>query len=110
MARVTAQSGKAFMTALGNGTVGLVYYAGHGMMVNGENYLQPVDADFGSLEPKRNGVCGDHWHRRRAGSTTSCRSASAEKPLQGIDGLPHSVFPANPRRELSGSLRVTRLM
>ena len=39
--------------------------------------LQPVDADFGGLEPERNGVCGDHWHRRRAGSTTSCRSASA---------------------------------
>lgn len=25
--------------------IGLFFYAGHGLMVNGENYLQPVDAD-----------------------------------------------------------------
>jgi Caspase domain len=36
---------ETFMTSLGGNTVGLVYYAGHGLMVNGENYLQPVDAD-----------------------------------------------------------------
>ncbi|QHV94915.1 caspase family protein [Spirosoma endbachense] len=30
--------------------VGLVFYAGHGLMVNGDNYLQPVDADP-STEP-----------------------------------------------------------
>ena len=39
--------------------------------------LEPVDADFGGLEPQRDGVCGDHWHRRRAGSTTSCRQSEA---------------------------------
>lgn len=43
--RALKETINAFMTNLGNGTVGLVYYAGHGMMVNGENYLQPVDAD-----------------------------------------------------------------
>ncbi|MEZ0540206.1 caspase family protein [Fibrella arboris] len=35
----------AFMTELGAHTVGLFYYAGHGLMVGGENYVQPVDAD-----------------------------------------------------------------
>ena len=39
-----------FLTNLGNNNVGLVYYAGHGLMVNGENYLQPVDANP-STEP-----------------------------------------------------------
>ncbi len=34
-----------FLTELSSHDVGLVYYAGHGLMVNGENYLQPVDAD-----------------------------------------------------------------
>ena len=36
----------AFITNLGNNNVGLVYYAGHGLMVDGENYLQPVGADL----------------------------------------------------------------
>lgn len=35
----------AFLTGLTGNDVGLVYYAGHGLMVNGENYVQPVDAD-----------------------------------------------------------------
>lgn len=34
-----------FLGGLGGTDVGLVYYAGHGLMVNGENYVQPVDAD-----------------------------------------------------------------
>ena len=29
-----------------NGGVGLFYYAGHGMQVNGRNYLIPVDAEI----------------------------------------------------------------
>src|SRR5262245_37480625 len=29
-------------------TVGLFYYAGHGLQVNGKNYLVPVDADIKS--------------------------------------------------------------
>jgi hypothetical protein len=35
----------AFLADLGNHNIGLFYYAGHGLMVNGENYVQPVDAD-----------------------------------------------------------------
>lgn len=35
----------AFLGGLTGNDVGLVYYAGHGLMVNGENYVQPVDAD-----------------------------------------------------------------
>ncbi|WP_138994448.1 caspase family protein [Larkinella sp. C7] len=34
-----------FLAELGNHNIGLFYYAGHGLMVNGENYVQPVDAD-----------------------------------------------------------------
>ena len=33
-----------FTRKLGKGTVGLFYYAGHGIQVEGENYLLPVDA------------------------------------------------------------------
>jgi uncharacterized caspase-like protein len=36
------------VTASGAGTVALVFYAGHGMQIDGENYLVPVDVD-----PKR---------------------------------------------------------
>ena len=34
-----------FLADLDNQNVGLVYYAGHGLMIDGENYLQPIDAD-----------------------------------------------------------------
>lgn len=37
---------REFGTKLANGGVGLFYYAGHGVQVNGENYLVPVDADI----------------------------------------------------------------
>ena len=35
-----------FYQKLNQGAVGLFYYAGHGVQVNGENYLIPVDADL----------------------------------------------------------------
>lgn len=35
----------AFTASLTDKTVSLFFYAGHGLMVNGTNYLQPVDAD-----------------------------------------------------------------
>lgn len=34
------------LAAAGEDTVGLVYYAGHAVQANGENYLIPVDADL----------------------------------------------------------------
>lgn len=37
---------RAFGTRLGPGDIGLFYYAGHGIQVNGENYLVPVDAEI----------------------------------------------------------------
>ena len=36
---------KAFRTALKNSDVGLFFFAGHGMQIDGENYLAAVDAD-----------------------------------------------------------------
>ncbi|GAA4403116.1 hypothetical protein GCM10023187_18870 [Nibrella viscosa] len=33
-----------FVSTLSGNHIGLVYYAGHGLMVNGDNYLQPIDA------------------------------------------------------------------
>lgn len=35
----------SFIKDLGSYNVGLFYYAGHGLMVNNETYLQPIDAD-----------------------------------------------------------------
>jgi hypothetical protein len=35
-----------FYRQLQKGAIGLFYYAGHGVQVNGENYLIPVDADL----------------------------------------------------------------
>lgn len=35
---------RAFARQLRDGTVGLFYYAGHGLQLDGENYLVPVDA------------------------------------------------------------------
>jgi Caspase domain len=43
--REMKQTFDVFMTDLGSHNVGLFYYAGHGLMVGGENYVQPVDAD-----------------------------------------------------------------
>ena len=37
-----------FGNRLPKGGVGLFYYAGHGIQVNGKNYLMPVDANIGS--------------------------------------------------------------
>ncbi len=39
---------KQFYQKLTSGAIGLFYYAGHGVQVNGENYLIPVDADLTS--------------------------------------------------------------
>ncbi|WP_247236588.1 caspase family protein [Telluribacter sp. SYSU D00476] len=35
----------AFTSSLTDKTISLFFYAGHGLMVNGVNYIQPVDAD-----------------------------------------------------------------
>ncbi|MCY7351676.1 MAG: caspase family protein [Cytophagaceae bacterium] len=43
--RELTQTINTFMTDLDDKNVGLVYYAGHGLMIDGENFLQPVDAD-----------------------------------------------------------------
>jgi hypothetical protein len=43
--RELKQAFDAFVTDLGSHNVGLFYYAGHGLMVGGENYVQPVDAN-----------------------------------------------------------------
>lgn len=37
----------AFIRQIGKADIGLVYYAGHGFQYDGENYLVPVDVDFG---------------------------------------------------------------
>lgn len=39
---------RAFADALDGASVGLFFYAGHGLQVSGENYLVPVDAKLGS--------------------------------------------------------------
>ncbi|WP_320171869.1 caspase family protein [Maridesulfovibrio sp.] len=38
----------SFYESLSGGGIGLFYYAGHGVQVNGENYLVPVDASINS--------------------------------------------------------------
>ncbi|HAD04917.1 MAG TPA: peptidase C14, partial [Desulfuromonas sp.] len=40
------QAIESFGDALRPGDVALFYYSGHGLQVNGENYLVPVDADI----------------------------------------------------------------
>jgi formylglycine-generating enzyme required for sulfatase activity len=42
------RSVRKFGTELKNGGVGLFYYAGHGMQVQGRNYIIPIDADIQS--------------------------------------------------------------
>ncbi len=46
--RRTVRDFAAKVTQLGPDTVALVYYAGHGLQVDGENYLVPVDANIES--------------------------------------------------------------
>jgi len=40
----------AFLSSLPEGSVGLFYFAGHGIQKDGRNYLLPVDAQAGSIE------------------------------------------------------------
>jgi len=44
-----------FSRKLDNATIGLFFYAGHGIQVDGDNYLIPIDAriDGGDLRPER---------------------------------------------------------
>lgn len=44
--RTMEQEIRRFTTSLHEDTVGLFYFAGHGIQVGGENYLIPVDADI----------------------------------------------------------------
>ena len=44
---------REFTRQLGQGDVGLFYFAGHGVQVDGENYLAPVDADIQTEEEVR---------------------------------------------------------
>ncbi|MEM6463636.1 MAG: caspase family protein [Pseudomonadota bacterium] len=37
---------REFMATLSDADIGLFYYAGHGLQVNGKNYLAPVDAQL----------------------------------------------------------------
>ncbi len=41
---------REFRSKLSPGAVALVFYAGHGLQINGENYLPAVDADINSEE------------------------------------------------------------
>lgn len=50
------QTVDAFMEALGTHNVGLFYYAGHGLMVSGETFVQPIDAEP-KTEPDVSYVC-----------------------------------------------------
>ncbi len=53
----TVEEFAARISEKGPNTVALVYYAGHGLQVDGENYLVPVDAKFESEnDPVENGV------------------------------------------------------
>jgi hypothetical protein len=42
------QALKGFRASLANSEVALFFFAGHGVQIEGENYLVPVDADFGA--------------------------------------------------------------
>ncbi|HDS8059538.1 TPA: caspase family protein, partial [Enterobacter hormaechei subsp. xiangfangensis] len=39
---------KSFRDNLNSNDIGLFYFAGHGMQINGENYITAVDTDFGT--------------------------------------------------------------
>ncbi len=43
------QAIRTFRESLSGATVGLFYYAGHGLQVDGENYLVPVDANLSQI-------------------------------------------------------------
>jgi uncharacterized caspase-like protein len=43
-----------FQQKLGPGVIGLFFYAGHGMQVDGENYLLPTDAVLNTKEAIKN--------------------------------------------------------
>lgn len=43
-----------FGRALNDADVGLLYYAGHGLQIDGENYLAPIDSEFEAEDVFRN--------------------------------------------------------
>jgi hypothetical protein len=42
---------KGFAAALKGATVGLFFYAGHGLRVAGQNYIVPIDAELTTQPP-----------------------------------------------------------
>ncbi|MFZ0256368.1 MAG: SUMF1/EgtB/PvdO family nonheme iron enzyme [Gammaproteobacteria bacterium] len=79
------------------GAVGLFYYSGHGMQVNGRNYMIPVDAEIRrEVDVRSDGVSANEvlWWMEESGSTRNfvildaCRDNPFEKQFKsGSKGL-----------------------
>jgi hypothetical protein len=60
---------KQFMRHLRKGGVGLLYYAGHGVQVEGQNYLIPVDAELETAEDVKHHAVPLGWVLERLEKT-----------------------------------------
>gem|GEM_PF-516450 len=90
MTRAITQFGEKLARA---NTVGLFYYAGHGMQVRGKNYLIPVDAQISSEASIRSeAVDADSLLEQLASSTLgivildACRNNPFERRFRGASG------------------------
>jgi hypothetical protein len=77
-----------FIAKLGPGTVGLFYYAGHGIQIDGENYLLPVDFVLkDEADAKRTAYSASRLNDRMEGVKTDLNiiilDACRNNPFQG---------------------------
>ena len=91
------------------GAVAWVYYAGHGVQIDGRNYLQGVDADFSSPEQVRRQGLDLTWvsamlTRDRLPAAVVLVDACRDNPFlpqtRGLDG--HGLAPLEPQGLLIG--------
>ena len=95
--------------AAAQNTVAWLYYSGHGVQVNGHNYLQGVDADFSLPERVRSQGLDLTWvsemlSRDRLPAAVVLIDACRDNPFlpasRGLDG--HGLAPMEPQGQLIG--------
>ena len=81
-----------FLGAIGPGTVAVIYYAGHGVQVAGENYLVPIDATLASGDPNDDLIALDYVVQHAVNS-----AGPTGKVIVFLDACRNDPFAGRPR-------------
>ncbi len=89
--REIEQAVQTFTSSLKKGALGLFFFAGHGMQIEGENYLLPLDAEFKSIADVKHKAVRLNWvleELRQAGNPVNfvLLDACRDNPYRGFRG------------------------